>query len=96
MGEKYRKWKEYLASNKNERAVLLLVDDNIKIYCDVGGAQYYLSEPSYKGSRPITPSFGMTYTNLGGYGTVSDELIEKYGIKIISWEFSDPIVNTFK
>ena len=95
--EKYRRWKSYLASDKNEGAVLLLFDDTlgIKIYCGVGSARYYMGEPNYRGPNPARPNLGMSAAP-GGYGTVPDELIEKYGIKIISWEFSDPIVNTFK
>ncbi|MCL2707427.1 MAG: hypothetical protein FWE97_04630 [Dehalococcoidia bacterium] len=94
---KYRKWKSYLASGKKESAVLITIDEKVKIYCFVGSAAYYMGDERYPEQRPLKPRF--YHVELDSLDTTVyeiDEFIEKYGLKLISWEFTDPIVNTFK
>jgi len=94
---KYRKWKKYLASNSNEMNVLIVIDEKIKIYCYVGSAEYYMDDERYPEQRPLMPRF--YHVKLNSLDTTVYEIqdfIEKYNLKLISWEFTDPIVNTFK
>ena len=86
---KYRKWKSYIAGS-GEPDVLLVVDGKRKVYCYVGSAEYYMDDKEYPEPRPLTPR---VYT-VGSYAP--EELLAKYKIKLISWGFSDPIVNTVR
>ena len=92
---KYRKWKNYLASGNDTSIVLVsLVDSSTRIHYDIyyqsGYAEYYMGAPDVNKS-----SFPRFYENLKGSSVSAEELL-KYGIKIISWEHSQPIANEFK
>lgn len=93
---KYRKWKSYLASSPKEDAVLLVADDKRKIYCFVGSAEYYMGDEKYPEKRPLTPRLINIRLDNDFTSISQDELLEMYNIRLISWEFSDPIVNSFK
>ena len=95
---KYRSWKGYVKSTGEEH-MLMLEDNNTVIYCYVGKAEYYMNdEERYYGVYPITPHlYGVSKTDDLYYNSMyPDEILEYYKIKIISWEFSEPITNTFK
>jgi len=89
------KWKSYFASGRESLRssyAVLTVDDANQIYFSLGGADYYLGvEGVY---------FGFNAWQTGGMPSIRhiepDELFHTYGIKLISYEFSQPIVNTFK
>ena len=91
----HRTWKKYLSSDKNKDDIVLLkINEKTSICYGVGSAKFYMGDDGIANF----PTYYYT-KKPGGYssGWVSEnELLEKYGIKIISWEFSDPIVNTFK
>jgi len=108
---KYRKWKSYLASG-NEKIVLQQTNStfgfaapskkaNLTIYYDSGPVWYYLGNPdgiTYEYDFP-NASFLDQYIGGGGstYGVIyADELLDQYGIELISWEIAPPIENTFK
>ena len=94
---KYRKWKGYIKSSK-QQGVLLTEDDDREIYCFVGSAEYYMDDEEYPEQTPLSPrvydirkkKYSMDYEIY-----TSDELLERYNINIISWNFSDPIENSF-
>ena len=94
---KHRVWKGYIKSSK-EQAVLLTEDNDRKIYCFVGSAEYYMDDEKYPEQTPLSPrvydirkkKYSMDYEIY-----TSDELLERYNINIISWNFSDPIENSF-
>jgi len=97
MRGKYRKWTSHLSNSKKESAVLIIVDEKVKIYCYVGSAEYYMGDEKWPELRPLTPRFVPIKNNPNDMNVYQiDEFIEKYGLKLISWEFTDPIVNTFK
>ena len=94
---KHRKWKSHLASNKKEEDIFIVTAEKVKIYCYVGSAEYYMNDERWPEQRPLTPRF--YFVKLNSWDTTMyyiEEFIEKYGLKLISWEFTDPIVNTFK
>jgi len=94
----FRKWKSHLASNKNENAVLVIVEKRVKIYCSVGGAKYYMNdEGMFPAERPFAPRFFLV--NSSSHDTMVYKIadfIEKYKLKIVDFELSEPIVNTFE
>lgn len=92
---KYRKWKERLASG-NEGVLLYNVSATEKLFFITASPEFYMGDQKE----------GVEYNNhmirafiRGGASSgliQAEELINKYGIKIITWEPSEPIQNTFK
>lgn len=102
---KFRKWKEQLASG-NENVLLLKVNDfnpfivYKEIYYDTGGADYYMDDMSngvsYEHGFPDARRFEKYVGGGSSDGIIfADELYEKYKIKIISWDYTPPIQNSF-
>ena len=97
MRGKYRKWTSHLSNNKKESAVLIIIDEKVKIYCYVGSAEYYMGDEKWPELKPLTPRFvhiNRSPNDMNVYEI--QDFIEKYNLKLISWEFTVPIVNTFK
>ena len=99
---KYRTWKGYIKGTGKETIFIKEVD-NKHIYCSVGAEDIYMGdcEPYYEGgeipvNEPIIYSIE-NYANGGRLSHIFSEAdMEKYGIRIISYNFSPPIDNTFK
>ena len=103
--EKFRTWKKHLKSNPAEEAVLLTTDGDAKIYCNFINPQYHMGDVdefigndlSNYNPRPIV--YRYVFPNeTGGYSATlieDEELWEKYKIRIIRFEISDPIENSF-
>ena len=92
---KHREWKRWLASNPKED--ILLIDETNEIYVNIGSPEYYMGEEG-----DYTLNFWVFRIEIPPNGKVrwdilesEDELFKIYGIRIISYEFSDPIVNSF-
>ena len=103
--EKFRTWKKHLKSNPAEEAVLLTIDGDAKIYCNFINPQYHMGDVdefigndlSNYNPQPIVYRYvfpnetgGVSKTRLD-----DDEILEKYKIRIIGFEISDPIENSF-
>lgn len=97
---KYRKWKDRLASG-NKDILLIKVNNTKEIYYNPGPAEYYMNdmgeEGTYKHNFPDACYSEKGYHNRGSsYGIISaDELFNKYHIKLISWDYTQPIKNKF-
>ncbi|MEC0180523.1 hypothetical protein P4H61_03305 [Paenibacillus peoriae] len=95
---KYRKWKERLASG-NERITLLKVDDTKEIYYSPGNANYYMGDLDDPGEyEHYFPDALFIERDSIGANTgiiLADELLDKYHIKLISWDYTPPIKNNF-
>jgi len=99
-GKKVRKWKAYLDSGQKSPSstysAALLIDDTNAIYFSLGSPYYYMGD----GNCTLNfHAFRLHKYPLGGhlYPYIGDiELLITYGIKLISFELSAPIVNTFK
>jgi len=90
-------WKQYLASNKREDSVLLLkADIATKIYYTVGAAMYYMDADKYLPEYSIVRYDAIYVTNNGSGLVSAEKLFNNYGIRIISFEPSERIKNTFK
>lgn len=95
---KYRKWKGYIKSSGAEE-LILLEDGDLKFAVSVGSPEYYMNDPICQWSEN-TPSIYYIKPNEFG-GTTSgasdiEPLLEQYKLKLISWNFSDPIQNSFE
>ena len=93
---KERMWKHRF---KRGRLTLLQIGTT-EIFYDVPGIAYsqmgdgpkkeYVSKDAYYNDTKENPNFvGRSYVG-------EEEVLEKYGIRIISWEIAPPIVNSFK
>lgn len=86
-----RTWKGYLKSNGCE-GVFITEDDHLKVYCYVGDPNYYMES----GEGGGIPHLFYTHKDLLCTDIMTEEAVKsKYRIKILSWDFSDPIANTF-
>lgn len=82
-------------NESNSRIVISSVTDKdsrieYHICYTTGSAEYYMGAPNVNKS-----SFPRFYESLKGKSLSTEELL-KYGIKIISWDYTQPIVNEFK
>ena len=107
---KYRKWNMHLNNDENYITLLDLsngdvVDDFnhkiLKLYFSPGNPRYYMGDNSIDiGQQPwdlkwIDYMYEDTDGTIGHSGYRADEAYEKYKIKLISWEVSSPIQNSF-
>jgi len=99
--KKIRSWKSRFVSGNGEGGYLLLqIVENTNIYCCVGNPEYYMGDKdSYLYDvlpYDVLPYFARKKPGSGYYSSISTtELLDKYGIKLIGWEFSEPIENSF-
>jgi hypothetical protein len=108
---KYRKWKESLASGDQKVLLLKSNDAlgitfgnkqtiSQEIYFDPGPAWFYMGDSEGDiGYKPIYPnaSFSEQYhdgSKVNGI-ILAEDLIKKYNIKLISWDYTQPINNNF-
>jgi len=100
----FRSWTSCLASG--ETRITLFQDDEIEIFYSPN-VNYRKAGAFYMGDHEICDSLHITfpealYTNnfdrerLSAYYISVDELWEKDGIKLLSWEIAPPIENTFQ
>nr|WP_276565010.1 hypothetical protein [Brevibacillus halotolerans] len=96
---KYREWKKHLASGK-QQILLLKIDDSKEIYYDPGPARYYMDDMNegvtYIHGFPNAIYFEKYADGSTRDGIIpADELLTKYNIKLISWDYTQPIKNNF-
>ena len=95
---KHRRWKGYLKRSGTEELVLL-EDGDLKFAVSVGSPEYYMSDPDCAYSDNTPTIYYIKSNEFGGTtsGTLDIEpLLEQYKLKLISWEFSEPIQNLFE
>lgn len=100
----YRSWTGYVKSVGDEDLDLVLVQEGNKyICCTMGAPEYYMSDPDYPYlDEPEPMLIAVEKPNdaggvsSGGISGTLYSLVGKYGLKIISWKFSEPIENSFK
>ena len=95
-GGKQRKWKSYFKETGQELGVFLTEDEDRIVYCYVGSAAFYMDDEKYPEERPLTPRVYDKNKTINTEILSQEELLEIYNIKIISWNFSEPIENTFQ
>lgn len=94
-----RQWRGYIKSSE-QKELVLLEDGGVQVICTVGSPEYYMSDPSVSYTEAYTPSVSYVERLAGGgvfSGTLdSEQLLERYGIRIISWSFAEPIENVYE
>ncbi len=95
---KHRKWKGYIKSS-GEKELILLEDGDLKFAVNIGSPEYYMNDPNCSYSEN-TPSIYYIKPNEFG-GTTSgvlniEPLLEQYKLKLVNWEFSEPLQNSFE
>ena len=96
---KHRQWKGYVSSSGDDY-LLIHRDGDLKIVCDIGSAAYYMSDPTMAATEEFTPYLYYVRTLSGG-GVSSgvagiEKLLEQYGIRLLSWQLSEPIANVYE
>lgn len=102
--KKARKWEGYVKSVGDPDLDLVLAQEgDTYLVCTLDSPLYYMGDPenvTYEASEPtviyVTKPNKMGGVSSGIDSGTLDPLIEKYGIDIISWEYSEPIENTYK
>lgn len=95
---KYRNWIGFI-DGTDKPSVLLFEDEMYEIYCYIGDAEYYMGD--YENSEYNSDFIPKPYiTGLPKEGNdmkilLEDKVNSVYKIKIIDWEFSEPIDNVF-
>lgn len=108
---KYRKWKYHLKSGDKHVTLLnvaeLKIEDRwgnqiLELYFHPGNAEYYMDDDVERKKIFGEISNMVSYTYQANDGSIgfsafpSDEVENKYKIRLITWEPSPPIKNTFK
>ena len=91
---KFLKWKKWVAST-GEEDLLLLTEENKKIFCTVGKADYYMGKTQEK-ELPKPKIYMEKQENSITISSADPAELAKYDIEIIDYEFSQPIENQFK
>ena len=97
---KYCKWKSRLASGgKGNLLILGILDNTKRISLNVGVPEYYMGQMGISSDEYWhynLKAFLREYTGSFDFVLFPEEWYDEYGFSFISWEFTDPIVNTFK
>ena len=101
---KYRQWKSHLASGNTR--ITLFKSDEIEIFYSPN-INHWEAGAVYMGDTEIYSSINEPFPNawhtadfenkqVNSYIISAEEMMEKYNLRLISWEPSEPIKNTFK
>lgn len=93
------KWKGYI-ENEKEIDVPIQTNEDGTVYINLGfNPEYFMGDPAADYYEAPAPSLYMIYSNSTEdqlYITGDEEEILQYGVKIISYEYAEPIENSFK
>ncbi len=106
---KYRKWKTYLKSGNEDMTLLDLRPLNeknefghimLEFFFSYGNGEYYMGDTQRRSIPQISDYIEYKYQTedgrIGGSAYTSEEALEKYKIRLISWEAAPPIENKFQ
>lgn len=94
---KYLVWKGYVKSSGDEYPVFFESEEKL-IFWSIGSPEYYMGGTKYEQEEGIAP-FLILVERSGEFSCehcVTDEEMKDLGIELVSWKFSEPIVNTFE
>ena len=102
-------WEEYIEDSEvvarleeNCSYMILETNDDGTIYLDLNlHAVYFMAEPGYSDLDGSKPNLYIQYNEeasemLGTNGDSDPEVLESYGVKIISYEYDAPIENVYE
>ena len=94
----HRVWKGYVASNGNDNIVLISGELEAVVF-DIGSPWYLMDDPlaTTPSRDEFTPKLLLIdyAPGVGVRRTMTEEKMQEYKIKLISWELSEPIENSF-
>ena len=103
-GDFTRSWKGHfegieLTDEYNAAVLIKTTDDGGKIFLDLSlSAAHMMGEP-YLADTVIEPSFFLVYSNEDNtsswFGGDANDVEEKYGLKIVDYQYDPPIENSF-
>lgn len=91
----YKKWIGYVKETGLEN-VLIIEDSERQIFCQVGDPRYYMENGDnlYWETESLSPPHLYAVKKSNEFDHISvDQIKEIYDIEIISWSFSEPMVN---
>ena len=92
-------WKGYI-ENAGDVDVPIQTNEEGIIYLNFGFfPEYFMGDPDAENYQAPSPSLFMVYHSADPNGMTSTNesaVLERHGVKIISYEYADPIENTFK
>lgn len=93
---KYRKWNG-VVKGSCESSVLIFEDEKNKVFCSIGKPEYYMGDfDRYFGEIPPHPHLFIINKAEDDKTIWTENKIEvEYNIKIESWQFSEPVKNSF-
>jgi hypothetical protein len=95
-----RMWDGYIEDSDYDTTIAIQhTDDNCTIYIDFGlYPEYFMADPDYVDYKPETNLY-VEYVNdeTGEFFLITDEkeIFEKFGVKLISYHYADPIDNNY-
>ena len=105
----YVTWNSYIEDREIEalfpedryNCIVLETNEDGTIYLDLClNARYFMNEPSYAETHQCAPYLFMEFDDRlveeKGYGTSDATVIESYGVKLIGYEYDEPIANEYK
>ena len=98
-GGYYRVWKGYIKDGTTEEVIRLetATDGGIAELNLVFDPGHFMGDDYMDGAEPFEPSFTVRQENDDGlsFENRADHIAETYGARIISYEYDEPIKNTF-
>ena len=105
----YVTWESYIEDSElaalppenNENLIIVETNDDGTIYLDLMlNPGYFMSEPAWVGWQ-CEPYLYVTFNETaaeekGTYGTSDEAVLESYGVKLIGYEYDEPIENIYK
>ena len=96
----WREWDAYIEGSDLEEEFEVLTNEDGRIDLDLGlDPMYFMSDPFYDGDSP-KPEFSILYNErkqaeTGEFWSYDEAVLEGYGVKIISYEYDEPIENNY-
>ena len=95
-----RIWNGYIENGDGNTVIAVKNIDDLVIYINFGlYPDYFMADPDCYGEKPRPTVFGeIIDKETGGISFFGDEteIYENYGVKIINFEYADPITNSYK
>lgn len=93
---KFRQW-EGSIDDTGEECILLIEDENNKVYCSIGYPEYYMGDTEAISVKyPGEPHLFVEQKDINDQTIwLPGKIMSVYNIEIVSWDFSDPIQNEF-
>ncbi len=96
-------WKGYIQST-GEKGILIYQENDIKIVCEIGDADYYVGKTGLYEDNIVIPNVfvieeSRKFLNFKSETVTyipQDKLYEQYGIKLINWSTAEPLKDYYE